>query len=85
MKKICYYPELVTITESITAALMMSQLEFWFKVREGKSFYKFLEPCEHEFYKVGDSWQEELGMSSSEIRSAFKKIGVPYKSKKAFK
>ena len=84
MKKICYYPELVTITESITAALMMSQLEFWFKTREGKSFYKFLEPCEHERYKEGDSWQEELGMSSSEIRSAFKKIGMPYKSKKAF-
>lgn len=85
MKKVCYYPELVTITESITAALMMSQLEFWFKTREGKSFYKFLEPCEHERYKEGDSWQEELGMSSSEIRSAFKKIGMPYKSKKAFK
>lgn len=85
MKKVCYYPELVMITESITAALMMSQLEFWFKTREGKSFYKFLEPCEHERYKEGDSWQEELGMSSSEIRSAFKKIGMPYKSKKAFK
>lgn len=84
MKKICYYPELVTVTESITAALMMSQLEFWFKAREGRSFYKFLEPCEHERYKEGDSWQEELGMSSSEIRSAFKKIGMPHKSKKAF-
>ena len=84
MKKICYYPELVAVTESITAALMMSQLEFWFKAREGRSFYKFLEPCEHERYKEGDSWQEELGMSSSEIRSAFKKIGMPYKSKKAF-
>lgn len=84
MKKICYYPELVTVTESITAALMMSQLEFWFKAREGRSFYKFLEPCEHERYKEGDSWQEELGMSGSEIRSAFKKIGMPYKSKKAF-
>jgi len=84
MKKICYYPELVNVTESINAALMMSQLEFWFKAREGKSFYKFLEPCEHERYRKGDSWQEELGMSSSEIRSAFKKIGMPYKSKKAF-
>ena len=84
MKKICYYPELVTVTESTNAALMMSQLEFWFKAREGKSFYKFLEPCEHERYKEGDSWQEELGMSSSEIRSAFKKIGIAYKSKKAF-
>lgn len=84
MKKICYYPELVMVTESITAALMMSQLEFWFKAREGRSFYKFLEPCEHERYKEGDSWQEELGMSGSEIRSAFKKIGMPYKSKKAF-
>ena len=84
MRKICYYPELTTITGSITATLLMSQLEFWFKVTGGKSFYKFMEPCEHGYYKEGDSWQEELMMSSSEIRTAFKRIGIAYKSKKEF-
>lgn len=84
MKKICYYPELTKITGSVTATLMMSQLEFWFKTTGGKSFFKFLEPCAHERYKEGDSWQEELGMSTSEIRYAFKRIGEPYKSKSAF-
>ena len=84
MRTICYYPELVQKAGSINAALMMAQLEFWFKVTEGKPFYKFLEPCGHELYKEGDSWSEELGMTSSEIRSAFKRIGTIYKSKRAF-
>ena len=84
MRRICYYPELVQRVGSINAALMMAQLEFWFKVTEGRPFYKFLEPCGHELYKTGDSWAEELGMTSSEIRSAFKRIGTIYKSKRAF-
>lgn len=84
MRTICYYPELVQRTGSINAALMMAQLEFWFKVTDSKPFYKFLEPCGHELYKKGDSWSEELGMTSSEIRSAFKRIGTIYKSKRAF-
>ena len=84
MRTICYYPELVKITGSINAALMMAQLEFWFKVVGGKPFYKFLEPCMHDLYKIGDSWSEELGMTSAEIRSAFKRIGTMYKSKSAF-
>lgn len=85
MKTICYYPELVQRTGSINAALMMAQLEFWFKVTEGRPFYKFLEPCGHELYKEGDSWSEELGMTGSEVRTAFKRIGTIYKSKRAFK
>lgn len=84
MKTICYYPELVQITGSINAALMMAQLEFWFKVTGNKPFYKFLEPCGHELYKEGDSWAEELGMTGSEVRTAFKRIGTIYKSKRAF-
>jgi len=63
---------------------MMSQLEFWFMRTGGKCFYKFLEPCDHGYYTVGDSWQEELMMSSSELRTAFKHIGIAYKSKRAF-
>lgn len=85
MRRICYYPELVQRAGSINSALMMAQLEFWFKVTEGRPFYKFLEPCGHELYKEGDSWSEELGMTSSEIRSAFKRIGTIYKSKRAFR
>lgn len=84
MRTIYYYPELVQITGSINAALMMAQLEFWFKVTGSKPFYKFLEPCGHELYKEGDSWAEELGMTGSEVRTAFKRIGTIYKSKRAF-
>ena len=85
MRRICYYPELVQKAGSINATLMMAQLEFWFKLTGGRPFYKFLEPCGHELYKEGDSWSEELGMTSSEIRSAFKHIGTIYKSKRAFR
>lgn len=84
MRKINYYPELVKVTGSINAALMMAQLEFWFATTRGKAFYKFLAPCDSERYKEGDSWQEELSMSKAEIRTAFSRIGVVYKSKKAF-
>ena len=84
MKTLVYQPKLTKLTGSINAALLMSQLEFWFKNQSGKPFYKFLEPCHHAAYREGDSWQEELAVSTTEFRSAFKRIGVAYKSKKAF-
>lgn len=81
---IAYNSSLSGLVGGINAAVMMSQLEYWFKVMKGKVFYKFLAPCEHEHYKEGDSWIEELGISISEARYAFRKIGVVYKSKRAF-
>lgn len=84
MRTLVYQPKLTKLAGSINASLLMGQLEFWFKTQSGKTFYKFLEPCRHAAYREGDSWQEELAMSPTEFRMAFKRIGVAYKSKKAF-
>ncbi len=68
---------------SLTAALLFQQAEYWFdKCPDG--FYKFIQACGHELYKSGDSWCEELGYSDDEFRTAWRKIGITYTSRKAF-
>lgn len=80
-----YIKELRVLSGSVTASILMQQLDYWFEKKPG-GFYKFLEPCENnELYKTGDSWTEELGFSKYEFKSAFEKIGVAYKSKNEFK
>ncbi len=79
-----YVKELRVLAGSITASILIQQLDYWFEKSPG-GFYKFLEPCENsKYYKKGDSWTEELGFSRSEFKTAFEKIGVTYKSKKEF-
>lgn len=85
MKNLRYCPELNTITGSVTASLLMCQLEYWFNKKGNKPFYKFLGPCEDKHYHTGDSWTEELGFTKAEFRTAFSKIGITYKSKTAYK
>lgn len=85
MKNLRYCPELNVLTGSITASLLMCQLEYWFKKTASKPFYKFLSPCEDMHYHIGDSWTEELGFTKAEFRTAFHKIGKVYKTKKAYK
>lgn len=59
----------------------MQQLDYWFD-RYPDGFWKFLEPSpNHERYKPGSSWVEEMGMSVAEFRTAFDKIAYRYKSK----
>ncbi|MEG0085924.1 MAG: hypothetical protein RR090_12575 [Niameybacter sp.] len=84
MKTLKYCPQLNQITGSVTASLLLCQLEYWFKHTKGKTFYKFLGPCEDMHYRTGDSWTEELGFSKAEFRNAFNRIGKVYKSKKAY-
>ncbi|MEG0578664.1 MAG: hypothetical protein RR490_01980 [Niameybacter sp.] len=79
-----YCPELNTLTGSITASLLLCQLEYWFDKTKSTPFYKFLEPCGHNAYKKGDSWTEELGFSKAEFRNAFNRIGKVYKTKKDY-
>ena len=80
-----YIKELRQLSGSVTASILMQQLDYWFEKKPG-GFYKFLEPCENnELYKTGDSWPEELGFSKYEFKTAFEKIGVAYKSKNEFK
>jgi hypothetical protein len=80
-KSIPYIKELRPVAGSVTACILWQQLDFHF-AKKPEGFYKFLEPCNHNAYKSGDSWIEELGFSKEEFRTAFKKIGIVYKSKR---
>lgn len=83
-KSIPYIKELRPIAGSVTSAILWQQLEYWFMIKDYQSFYKFSQPCEHDLYRQGDSWTEELGFSVDEFRSAFDKIGIRYESMNAF-
>ena len=79
-----YYPNLNEITGSVTASILMMQLEYWFAKKEGQEFFKFTEPLDHPLYKEGDSWVEELNFGKDEFKGAFNRIGICYKSKSRF-
>ena len=79
-----YVKELRPYAGSISACILMQQLEYWFEKIESDSFYKFLSPCKNEFYKEGDSWCEEIGISEKEFRNAFDNIGLRHASKNQF-
>lgn len=83
-----YIPALRPYAGSLTACIVMQQLDYWFAIKDGQPFYKFMEEQRgerlHQAYKPGDSWCEELSMSPDEFRSAFDRIGVRYKSFSAY-
>ena len=79
---IAYSPEVSKKLGSVTAAILVGQLEFWFS--KYKTFWKFLEPNNSENYREGDSWTEELAMSKAEFKTAFSKVGIKYASQKEF-
>ncbi len=59
------------------------QLNFWHS-KSGDGFYKFLAPCEHPFYRKGDSWCEEIKVSENTLRKYMKTLCCAYGSKKAY-
>lgn len=72
---ITYRPSLRSIGGSIAGTILLQQVIYWWKKAGGK-FYKFTSKDNgHELYKQGDSWEEELGMSPKEIRTALDHIG----------
>ena len=76
-----YVPELRPIAGSVTATVLMQQLDYWFE-RQPEGFYKFQDTSpDNPAYKHGDSWAEELSFSVAEFRSAFDQIGHRHKSK----
>ena len=83
-RTIPYLPDLRPIAGSVTASILMQQLDYWFS-QKPDGFYKFLSPFGHEAYREGDSWEEELAFSVDEFRTAFDRIGVRHGSKKAYK
>lgn len=78
-----YVKELRVYTDSVVGCILMQQLDYWF-ARYPEGFYKFLEPSDHIKYVAGQSWQEELGISLTEFRTAFDRIGIRWKSKTEF-
>jgi len=72
---IVYRKELRQITGSVTSTILLQQIIYWNQKMGGK-FYKFIEPCKHSLYIIGDSWQEELGFSKKEFQTAFKKLNM---------
>lgn len=71
---ISYRPRLNTETGSISATILLCQCMYW-ATHVGNPFWKFMQPCQHSQYRSGDSWMEELGMSRTELETAWKKIG----------
>ncbi|MDL2284752.1 hypothetical protein LJC19_06395 [Oxalobacter sp. OttesenSCG-928-P03] len=79
-----YVMELREIAGSVSATVLMQQLDYWF-IRYPDGFYKFLEPRpKASLYRSGQSWCEELGLSKNEFRSAFDRIGHRWLSKSQF-
>jgi hypothetical protein len=65
-RPIAFHRAFVTLTGSVTAALMLSQAVYWSRrVAEGRDGW---------FYKTQDEWQEETGLSRSEQETARKKL-----------
>lgn len=69
-----YRKELNDITGGITSTILLQQFIYWWKKAGNKPFFKFIEPCGHDYYKAGDSWVEELGFTVKEFRTAYRRL-----------
>lgn len=80
-----YVKELRPIFGSPVGCILGQQLDYWFE-RYPNGFYKFMQPApDRSDYREGDSWEEELGFSAKEFRTAFDFFGIRYKSASAFR
>ena len=73
-KSIPYRPQYNRITGSVTASVVLQQINYWWHVKGRQPFYKFQSPCKHEKYREGDSWAEELGVGTTAFTNALKAI-----------
>lgn len=69
-KTIAYRPSLRVVAKSTNGAILLQQIAWYWYANKEKPFYKFIQPCEHEMYREGDSWTEELSFSYSELTTA---------------
>lgn len=77
--RISYRPKLNKLTGGVLPTIMLQQVLYWWVKSGRKPFYKFFAPCEHSDYRTGDSWQEELGFSRTEIENSLKRLGTKIK------
>lgn len=69
-KIIGFRPEIKRVLKSTNATILLQQIIYWYVVNDNKPFYKFIEPCDNEKYRDGDSWEEELALSKKEFSTA---------------
>ena len=74
-RSIPYRPQYNAITGKVTATILLQQISYWWHKSGRKPFYKFRAPNEHQKYRQGDSWTEELGMTVYEFDGALRRIG----------
>jgi len=74
-RMIAYHPEWRSFTGSVTATILLQQINYLWDQHGNKPFYKFRAPCDHKYYRAGDSWTEELGFGLKEFDNAIKRIG----------
>lgn len=80
-----YRPKFSGRLGSVTAAILLQQINFRWHTNKKKPFYKFKQPCNHKAYKKGQSWIEELGFSRKEFDTALSKISLTPNQKKQTK
>lgn len=73
-RMIAYRPEWRPLVGSVNAVILLGQLLYWWRKNHKRPFYKFRDACEHQKYRDGDSWCEELGFSKFEFDKAWKAI-----------
>ena len=74
LKAKLYFKEFNKITDSVHCSLFLGQLIYWADKNDYKPFYKFRQPCQHELYKEGDSWAEELDFEIRMIDKCIKTL-----------
>ena len=74
LKAKLYFKEFNKITGGVHCSLFLGQLIYWADKNDYKPFYKFRQPCQHELYKEGDSWAEELDFEIRMIDKCIKTL-----------
>ena len=69
-----YRKEFNAVTGKHSSSILLQQ--FLFRGGQQNPFYKFQAPCNHQKYRKGDSWQEELGFSRKEFETALSRIAT---------
>ena len=70
-----YEPSLTPhVDGNLAASLLVVQALYRQRSNSGRSFYKFMQPApSNPRYRPGDSWCEELGLTSKQLRTALSK------------
>ena len=76
---VIYRPTISKITGSLTSAILLIRIMHYAKLKKNKDFYKFNGSCQHELYREGDSWQEDIGLTRHEFEGARKRIATRVK------